>query len=255
MHALEWEQLGVATLFLALGACVQSSLGFGMGIVAIPLLVNHGCSLPIALGVLMPNVLLQTSLSCWRIRQHLPWRESWQIVFWRLLALPFGVYLLQVVSTKGLAASRMLLGTAILCLLLVPMGGRSHDDDRQPLGHAWTCLAGLSSGVLMGLIGMGGPPLMAWVMRQGWPNQRQRGFLWLSFLLALPFQVALMTWQFGDPWLRGFMIGSCAIPIVFIVSWIIGSWADQWSRDRLQWGMRLFLFLLALRLIFFPGQG
>ena len=97
--------------------------------------------------------------------------------------------------------------------------------------------------------------MMAWVMRQDWPNQRQRAFLWLSFLLALPVQIVLMTWRFGSPWRDGLRVGSAAIPVVLLVTWLVGAWADGWSKERLRWGMRLFLFLLALRLILFPGVG
>ena len=275
---MDWDQLGFATLCLAVGAFVQSSIGFGMGIVSVPLLVSNGCSLPIALAVLMPNVLLQTAVSCWRLRAHLPWRDSWRLVVWRLTSLPLGIYLLTLVSARGIAASRMLLGVTLVVLLLAPLGrgptrtsvadpggsDPANDGDiaertavapAAPPGPVWTCLAGLTSGLLMGLNGMGGPPLMAWVMRQDWPNQRQRAFLWLSFLLALPVQITLMTWRFGSPWRDGLVVGSCAIPVVLLVTWLVGTWADNWSKERLRWGMRLFLFLLALRLILFPGLG
>ena len=33
------------------------------------------------------------------------------------------------------------------------------------------------SGVLAGLCGMGGPPLVLWAMAHDWPTQRIRGFL------------------------------------------------------------------------------
>lgn len=240
---------------LALGALVQSAIGFGMGIVAIPLLVSGGAPLPIAMSLLMPNVLIQTMVSCWRLREHLPWSESWQVVIWRLVSLPLGVFLLKIASAQGQSATRFLLGIGLIGLLLAPGETGKDQASRKSPGLGWTCAAGLASGLLMGLIGMGGPPLMAWVMRQDWPPQRQRAFLWLSFLLALPAQIGWMAWQFGAPWLRGFLVGCCSIPLVVLVTWSIGTWADQWPKQRLRWGMRIFLFVLALRLVFFPGSS
>lgn len=239
---------------LALGALVQSAIGFGMGIVAIPLLVNGGAPLPIAMSLLMPNVLIQTLVSCWRLRRELPWAESGQVVIWRLVSLPLGVFLLKIASSQGQAATRFLLGIGLIGLLLAPGEESIKRVDKRSPGFGWTCLAGLTSGLLMGLIGMGGPPLMAWVMRQDWPPLRQRAFLWLSFLLALPAQIGWMAWQFGSPWRNGFLVGCCSIPIVVLVTWSIGTWADRWPKRRLRWGMRLFLFVLALRLVFFPGS-
>lgn len=248
----QWAYVGFS---LVLGAMVQSAIGFGMGIVAIPLIVSGGAPLPIAMGILMPNVLIQTLVSCWRLRRELPWAASWQIVMWRLVGLPVGLYVLTRISAQGQSNSRFLLGIGLLGLLLVPIEAEGDPKARVPLARGWTSVAGLTSGFLMGLIGMGGPPLMAWVMRQDWPAQRQRAFLWLSFLMALPVQIGLMGWHFGPPWRRGFLFGCCSVPIVVLVSWLVGSWADRWPKHRLRWGMRIFLFVLALRLILFPETG
>ncbi len=46
----------MAVACLVLGSLVQSTLGFGMGLVSIPLLVFSGVPLPTAIGLLLPNL-------------------------------------------------------------------------------------------------------------------------------------------------------------------------------------------------------
>jgi uncharacterized membrane protein YfcA len=226
---------------------VQSTIGFGMGVVAVPLLVYNGFTLPQAIGALIPNVLMQTAFSCWRHRHVLPWSDVVRLSLWRWLSLPVGIGLLRLVDEQGQAFSRAILGVGLLVVLavqeLLPYGST------QRPGRLATVAAGASSGLLAGLIGMGGPSLVLWVMSQDWNAQRQRCFLWLSFLLLMPLQIILMAWQFGRPWLLAAVHGAVAIPLVLAIAWGAGSWGDGWSKHRLRQGMRLFLLVIAARLI------
>jgi uncharacterized membrane protein YfcA len=232
---------------LGLGALVQSTLGFGMGVAAIPLLVYSGLTLPEAIGALIPNVLMQTAFSCWQHRRHLPWAEVLPMSVWRWLFLPLGVWLLSVVNEQGEALSRALLGAALLGALAFQEGIPLPVDLRP--GRWAAIAAGTSSGLLAGLIGMGGPTLVLWVMSQDWEPRRQRCFLWLSFLLVMPLQIALMLWEFGRPWAVAALHGAMVVPVVLVVAWMAGKRADRWSKHRLRQGMRLFLLLIAARLI------
>jgi uncharacterized membrane protein YfcA len=230
-----------------LGALVQSTIGFGMGVTSVPLLFYSGFTLPQAIGALIPNVLMQTAFSCWRYRQVLPWSEVVPMNVWRWMSLPVGVWLLSAVEEQGQALSRALLGTGLLIVLAVQqwMPRRSC----SPPGRLATVAAGTSSGLLAGLIGMGGPTLVLWVMSQDWSVERQRCFLWLSFLLVMPLQIGLMWWQFGQPWLLAAAHGALVVPLVLMIAWAAGKWTDRWSKHRLRQGMRLFLLLIAARLI------
>jgi hypothetical protein len=232
---------------LGAGALVQSSVGFGMGLVATPLLVFAGCSLPQAIASLLPNVLVQTAFSCWRYRRDLPWADVAPICLWRYLGLPVGVWLLGLVNDQGQAVSRAILGLGLLAVLAtqqLPV----NLPQRRP-GRLATLLAGSSSGVLAGWLGIGGPPLVLWVVGQDWNTQRQRCFLWLSFLLVIPLQLLIMSWRFGVSWVRDAAHGLAVVPVVLLSAWLGGVWSQHWSKHRLRQAMRLFLLLIALRLI------
>jgi uncharacterized membrane protein YfcA len=150
------------------------------------------------------------------------------------------------VHERGEALSRALLGVGLLVALAA--------QEWMPRGVVrpgrWAAVAAATtSGMLAGLIGMGGPTLVLWVMSQDWEVQRQRCFLWLSFLLVMPLQITLMWWEFGRPWALAAAHGAMVVPLVLAIAWAGGKWADRWSKHRLRQGMRLFLLVIAARLI------
>ena len=55
--------------------------------------------------------------------------------------------------------------------------------------------------------------------------------------------------RFGPPWLRSASYGIVAFPIVLLVAWRTDSWAIGLSKHRLRQATRLFLLLIALKLI------
>ena len=77
MDGQDWV---LTTICLTLGALIQSVIGFGMGLVVVPLLVFAGIGLPVAIGVLMPNVLVQTLFCSWQHREELAWRDAVQVL-------------------------------------------------------------------------------------------------------------------------------------------------------------------------------
>ena len=244
---VDWNMLFLTAVCLGFGALVQSILGFGMGMVAIPLLVSTGYTLPQAIGALLPNVLMHTLFSCWQYRHDLPWSDAGVMCFYRYLSLPIGIAVLGVVADQGQAWSRALLGAALLVALLVQQ--LPLPANPGPPSAKLTALAGVSSGFFAGLIGMGGPPLVLWVMEQDWTTQRQRCFLWLSFLLVTPLQMVVMAWRFGQPWAEATVYGLAVVPLVAAIAWQAGILSANWSKDRLRGAMRLFLLLIAVRLI------
>lgn len=244
---VDWTIVARAALSLAVGAFVQETLGFGMGMVATPLLVWDGFTLPQAIGAVAPNILAQTAVGCWRFRRDLPWGRAWEVCAYRYLALPVGISVLGIVAEQGQEVSRAVLGTALILALAMqqfPAAGAS----RVP-GRFATAVAASASGFLAGLIGMGGPPLVLWVMRQDWSSRAQRCFLWLSFLQVMPLQIGLMAWKFGPIWWQALAIGTLAIPITLTTAGLASRWADRWSKQRLRFGMQLFLLVIALRLM------
>ncbi len=218
-----------------------------MGLVVVPLLVFAGVGLPVAIGVLMPNVLVQTLFCSWQYRTQLAWRDAVQVLIFRALALPIGILTLKLVSDAGQQWTRQLVGVGLVGMLLLQrLSPRGNGLWR---GQSGRIIAGAASGFLAGLLGMGGPPLVLWLLAQEWPAERQRSFLWLSFLLLSPLQIAVMLATFGWPLWNAMGTGLIATPFVLLVARFGSLWGRNLSKERLRWLMRAFLLVLALRLI------
>lgn len=240
------EYYGLVFACLSFGAIVQATLGFGMGVVSIPLMVWGGLPLPAAIGALLPNVLVQTGWSCFRNRRILPWQEVGFVTAWRFVGLPLGIFTLGAVAEQGQAYSRGLLGIGLILILLVQ---RNKTDAVAVTTRLSTLAHALCSGFLAGLIGMGGPALVLWVMRQDWAADRQRGFLWLCFLIATPVQMLMMWARFGHDWGQPVVLGIACTPIVIVIAEVAGQMTRNWSRQRLRSAMFMFLLVVAVRLL------
>lgn len=233
---------------LAFGSLVQSVLGFGMGIVSIPLLVWGGFTLPQAIIMVLPNVFLQTSMNCWQNRGHLPWREvSWFFLL-RMISMPAGVLLLRYMSNSGQESTRQILGFSVIAVLLFQQTQRFTSG--RPGGPGGMIAAGTASGFFAGLIGMGGPPLILWALRQKeWGQQRQRSFLWFSFLLIVPWQILVMLLSFDGLLSDALGIGLAVSPLVLLVAWWGAHYGNALSNDKVRLLMQIFLLLIAAQLI------
>lgn len=242
------ENLILSAACLAFGSLVQSVIGFGMGVVAIPLLVWGGFSLPEAIGMVLPNVLLQTSMNCWQNRRELPWSDVGLMFVLRVASLPIGIFALRFVSDEGEDLTRRILGIGVVTMLVM-----QRIAARSPVkltGRAGTLIAGCTSGFFAGLIGMGGPPLVFWVLGRHWMPDRQRSFLWLNFLLIVPLQIVMMWATFGSELATAMLIGITLAPLVLLIAWWGARFGNSLSKERLRTMMQVFLLVIAARLIF-----
>lgn len=172
-----WWQLAAAGGVLVLAQLVYVMLGFGSGLIAVGLLAFV---LPevrdVVVLLLLVNLPAEASVVA----------GSWRQVAWRGLALllagiavgiPLGARLLEAVDADlllgGLGAVLALAGGG---LLAVPAG--------RPLRPPrWSEAAiGLVSGLLTGLFGTGGPPLVLYYRLRGIPKSAFRAHLMTIFL-------------------------------------------------------------------------
>lgn len=185
----------VIALVIVLGSTLQTAIGFGAGLFAIPIMVWSGVPLPQAVVIATVFTAADNALGAWRHRRDICWRSIGLISLMRVSAMPVGVGLLVIVVALGEDVVKLGVGCGIL-LALGLMGGL-RVAPRQRVHAGWTVLAGGSSGVLGGLIGMGGPPLVLWVMAHGWTVNQSRATLWAIFSLCLPALLIAMAWRFG----------------------------------------------------------
>ncbi len=241
----------VTTAILMLSVALQSVVGFGLGMVSIPLLLCQG--LPLSHAVFLGlSVSLFCSLVAWRqMGDDLPWRESVVASGYRLIGILPGLALAS--ATAGMSSATLkgliglVVGLGVVAQASKMFGGGVAVPLGTPPSRRLAPLAFLSSGVLTGWLGMGGPPLVFWQLTGRASSRHTRGFLFGVYMLTLPVQLALMLW--ADP--EGI---ATLFPLLLInapLTWWVGekslALGDRLSVQRLQWVSLMFLALLAAR--------
>ncbi|MEZ6119179.1 MAG: sulfite exporter TauE/SafE family protein [Pirellulaceae bacterium] len=240
-----------AILVALVGGVIQATIGFGMGVVTIPVLVWIGIPLHHAIGMMLPCIVFQTALNSWQHKAKLPWRDILRLFALRLIGLPMGIAILHQLSQTGTNATRQVLGIGLIAII----GLRWFEPNlpSKRMAGVSTYLFGLLSGLAAGLIGMGGPPLVLWVMQQPWDSVRQRTFLWTSFLLVTPIQGAILMYSFGAGEMAdAYAAGMLLVPAVVSGSWLGNHLAKRLSAERLRLLMTSFLLIIAIRFVVSP---
>lgn len=184
----------IAGILLA-SSMLQGMVGFASGMVAIPLLLIVGTTLPEAVAISAVAAFAQNLLGLYALRREVPFRESVRPIAVRFLALPFGILALKLAGELDQERVRQIVGLIVMGTLGLLL--RSPDRRRQRWPAVWDWAAFLSSGFLVGFCGIGGPPIVMWAMAQHWPPGRTRGFLFLVFFSSMFPQLALLGVAYG----------------------------------------------------------
>ena len=57
------------------GSLVQGTIGFALGMIAVPLLVEAGFSLSQAVALTTLTIGIQVMFGAWQLRAHIPWDD------------------------------------------------------------------------------------------------------------------------------------------------------------------------------------
>jgi len=209
----------IAFLAISIGGFTQGSVGFGCGLMAVPIMVSADIPLPHAVAIVCTSSIFQCWFG-WSQNRHLVrWRETILLFLLRSAALPIGVFLMALLIDFGREQIRQLIGVVMLFALVlqwIRVAPRAH------LATRWTVLAGTTSGLLAGLMGVGAAPLVLWTSAHNWSGDRIRTFLWMMFLQTTPLQLLLLYLNFGTPILKVIPIGLALTPAC-IAGAILGS--------------------------------
>ncbi len=146
----------VAGLLVLLGAMVQTAFGFGMAVVAAPLLVIvYPAALP---GPLVAMALVQCLLMAQRHRQHIELAPLASAMVGRIPGSLLGAWLLTVISPEGLS---VFVGVAVLLAVVVSLSAFKLHPSRRSM--FW---AGALSGVFGTSTTVGGPPMALLMQHQ-----------------------------------------------------------------------------------------
>ncbi|MCY3661207.1 MAG: sulfite exporter TauE/SafE family protein [bacterium] len=188
MLTLSTFEIAAAVAVMAVGAAVQGSVGFGLNVVAAPILIQINPDL--VPGPLLAAALVMSLMVARRDRSGINRPALTWALAGRLPGAAVGVFLLvKVFSDWSLAvflASVILVGAT---LSVAPI--------RLPQGRPVIALGGFVSGVAGTTTGVGGPPMA--LALQHIPPRQLRGTMSVYFLVGASFSLVLLAaWgQFG----------------------------------------------------------
>lgn len=199
---------------LALAEAIYVLLGFGAGLIAVGTLAlvvpNLQDVVVLLLLVNLPAELYVVLAS----RRHVSWRGVLLVFVGIAAGIPIGTWLLSVADLSALLT--------ILGLLLVVVGSAflltpDRGPQRMP---AWTTPpVGLLSGLLTGLFGTGGPPLIFYYQLRGIDKAAFRGTLMAIFLLMTAIRVPSYA-AFGLITMPRLWSSAAVFPAVLAGAWI-----------------------------------
>ena len=217
---------------LALGVAVQSAVGFGMGLMCVPLLVWSGESLPHAVAIVLGGGSIQVATGVWHVRREIRWGEGLTVAVFQWVGVIGGVAAMQWFVSIGPDAIKQGVGAAVLLILFLQLVVRP--TPRDHLHRLWMPVAGGSAGFLAGSVGIGGPPLVFYALAHTWGRDRFRAFLWTQFSLAIPVLVCVLAYRFGVDVLFKCATGVLLAPLLWFATRAGIQATSHWSKERLR---------------------
>jgi uncharacterized protein len=191
-------------IFLA--ACLQASSGFGMGMLAAPVIAMVDPALLPATLILL--ALLVTVLVTVRERQHLDLRGTGWALVGRIPGSFLGAWLAAVLSREGLA---WVVAAVVLTGLVLAGRGWAPRPVRANL-----IAAGAASGVMGTATSIGGPPMaLVW---QGHDGPRMRGTMSAFFMVGSAISMAML-------WIAGAVTAEMLTLALWMVPAVVGGYA------------------------------
>lgn len=225
-------QVAISLCILALAALIQATVGFAAALVGLPLLIWAGNDLVSSQIMIISAMLPQNLLSVWKLRRSIDYSEVVVPAIIRIAALPIGVAGLVVVMTWSKGQINQLVG--VIVLLAVAIQALAGVEWKNARWWPWLLLTFGGSGILQGLSGMSGPPMVLWVHGQRYSADRARAFLFAMYISNFLPQLGLVWWRFGNAVPRAALIGMMSLPLVLVGAVLglkLGSrLGDRWLR-------------------------
>ena len=230
------------------GSLVQGTIGFALGMIAVPLLVEARFSLSQAVALTTLSIGIQVMFGAWQLREHIPWDDVKPAAIARFLSVALGVLLLLNVEALDAVAVKRLVGIGVLLGVAVRvLAGRMA---RREWPKAASLAAFSVSGILQGLVAMGGPPLVLWMTTRDFRAQEARAFTMTLFLLNTPVQVALLLLLSQTMSFDVIVMALALAPLIYIGTTIGIRIGDRFSKELLNRAALAVLILVALNAIF-----
>ena len=186
MASLTLARLAIAAAATLVGSTVFSTIGFGIGMVSIPILL-------LAFDAQTAVVMLNTVevplsvLMVWQNRRHLERGEILPITIAGLLGAIVGAFVLAASAERPLRISIIVL--IVVLTVVTALNLRTG----MPMPRFLGPIIGFLVGLMLTALGVGGPLLALYMLARQWQRDAIRGSMSLMFLFVMPAAVAGYT--------------------------------------------------------------
>ena len=211
--------IAVIALIMTFGSIVQGTVGFASGMIAVPLLVVFGLSIPEAATINLVSTSVQNITGATKLWSHLEPRELILPVSLRCLAIPLGTSAVWLADDRlSPDQSKQLIGVVLLVILIVLRASRF--EPRETVSLLWQSIAFSISGFLMGFASIGGAPMVIYVNSLTWTAAKSRAFLFFCSAAALPIAAISFWWKHGEKILPAAATTLLILPMIFGGLWL-----------------------------------
>lgn len=217
---------------LCLGVFVQSAAGFAAGLIIVPCLLLQDFSIAEAQAALLVATIPQNASGIWRFRDSITAKEVATPGITRVVFFPIGCFLLTYLQTFPMDRVRQVVGVVVLLITFAIISFKPRP--RDSLHPAWAWIAFPISGVLQGLLGMGGPPMVFWVQAHDWSTRQTRGFMFSMYLISIAPALLVLYYYFGDVIVQPMIGAAATIPVLLVVTVLGLKFGDRLGRQRLR---------------------
>mgnify|MGYP003325928159 FL=1 len=229
MH-LSPAAFALAILVAIVGGTVQGTIGFGINLIAVPLI---GLLQPAAVPGAFYVIGLPVSLTmAYREREHIDWEGVWQLLAGRVPGTVAGLLLL-----TWLAASTRLIAVGALVVVAAAASARA---PRIRLTRRVRVGAGVVTGITGTLAGVDGPALA--IVHQHEPPQRLRPTFAVVFATGGVMSLVVASAQGSVEWWH-VELSTALMPGLFLGLALAGVVRDRIDAERFRSAVLTFVFL------------
>ena len=215
---MSWVEIALASVIVAVGATLQGSVGFGLGMVSAPLLILIDPRF-VPAPLLCASVVLTLPLAH-RERRSIALADLKWALSGRILGVAIATGLLAVVSRERIA---LVFGILVLAAVAISVSGIHLRPTPRTL-----VFAGTVSGFMGTSVSIGGPPMALVYQHQS--GSRIRGTLSAYFTVGVALSLTALHFvgRFGLEELR--------LAAIFLPGVAVGFWASQHTASVLDRG-------------------
>ena len=207
-------------LFFA--STLHSMVGFAFGLFAVPVLLLCGFQPYEAIVICNTSVIIHGLISVTRSVEKPAWRQILWMVAIGSAAQLIGVWILGRLISLDRAKVCQIFGVILVAVLVVKLVLHPEPRDHLPVG--WGVLTMIASGIISGMSGMGGPPIVLWLTAHKWSNDRIRVTLWTMFAMLSFSNLSWQLYRFNGPAWHAAGLGLLLTPVM-LLGRVPGTWA------------------------------